>query len=151
MRPSSSSPECLLTTLLVLTLTMRELRHWPSIANMSLQSHWGDEEAGCSGLTSWQHYIYIYIYICIYIYMYTIFINISIYTHRACTHMYHIILYNIMYIYIYIYIYIYHLWSTYVVDHLWPLICIYIYIYIYIYVHLLVYNKIPHIIYYIFS
>ena len=147
MRPSSSSPECLLTTLLVLTLTMRELRHWPSIANMSLQSHWGDEEAGCSGLTSWQHYIYIYI--CIYIYMYTIFINISIYTHRACTHMYHIILYNIMYIYIYIYLYISlmihlcrgSLMATYM----------YIYIYVYIYVHLLVCNKRPHIIYYIFS
>ena len=30
--------KCLLSTLLVLTLTMRELHHWPSIAGMSPQS-----------------------------------------------------------------------------------------------------------------
>ena len=48
---------CLLSTLLVLTLTMRELRHWPSIAGMLLQSHCGDEEYGRIGLSSWLHYI----------------------------------------------------------------------------------------------
>ena len=37
---------------LVLTLTMRELRHWPSIAGMSPQSHCGDEEDGRIGLPS---------------------------------------------------------------------------------------------------
>ena len=36
----------------VLTLTMRELRHWPSIAGMSPQSHCGDEEDGCIKLSS---------------------------------------------------------------------------------------------------
>ena len=36
----------------VLTLTMRELRHWPSIAGMSPQSHCGDEEDGCIELSS---------------------------------------------------------------------------------------------------
>ena len=35
---------CLLNTLLVLTLTMRELRYWPSIAGIWLQSHCGDKE-----------------------------------------------------------------------------------------------------------
>ena len=44
--------QSLLSTLLVLTLTMRELRHWPSIAGMSPQSHCGDEEDGCIGLSS---------------------------------------------------------------------------------------------------
>ena len=39
-------------SLLVLTLTMRELRHWPSIAGMSPQSHCGDEEDGRIGLSS---------------------------------------------------------------------------------------------------
>ena len=39
-------------TLLVLTLTMRELCHWPSIAGMSSQSHCGDEEDGRIGLSS---------------------------------------------------------------------------------------------------
>ena len=43
---------CLLSTLLVLTLTMRELSHWPSIAGMSLQSHCGNEEDGRTGLSS---------------------------------------------------------------------------------------------------
>ena len=33
--------------LLVLTVTMRELCHWPSIAGMSPQSNCGDEEDGC--------------------------------------------------------------------------------------------------------
>ena len=42
----------LLSTLLVLTLTMRELRHWPSIAGMSPQSHCGDEEDGRIELSS---------------------------------------------------------------------------------------------------
>ena len=56
---------------------MRELRHWPSKACMSPQSHCGDEEYGRNGLSSCRHYtcimlfayiyIYIYIYICIYI------------------------------------------------------------------------------------
>ena len=36
----------------VLTLTMRELRHWPSIAGMSPQSHCVDEEDGCIELSS---------------------------------------------------------------------------------------------------
>ena len=39
-------------SLLVLTLTMRELRHWPSIAGMSPKSHCGDEEDGRIGLSS---------------------------------------------------------------------------------------------------
>ena len=43
----------------VLTLKMRELRHWPSIAGMSPQSHCGDEEDGRIGLSSWRHYIYV--------------------------------------------------------------------------------------------
>ena len=38
--------QCLLSTLLVPTLTMCELCHWPSIAGMSPQSHCGDEEDG---------------------------------------------------------------------------------------------------------
>ena len=45
------------STLLVLTLTMRELRHWPSIAGMSPQSHCGDVEDGRIGFSSWLHYI----------------------------------------------------------------------------------------------
>ena len=44
--------KCLLSTLLVPTLIMRELRHWPSIAGMSSQSHCGDEDDGRSGLLS---------------------------------------------------------------------------------------------------
>ena len=44
------------------TLTMRELRHWPSIAGVLPQSHCGDED-GCIGLSSWLHYICMYIYI----------------------------------------------------------------------------------------
>ena len=43
---------CLLSTLLVLTLTMHELRHCLSIAGMSPQSHCGDEEDGRIGLSS---------------------------------------------------------------------------------------------------
>ena len=43
---------CLLSTLLVLTLTMHELRLWLFIAGMSLQSHCGDEEDGRKGLYS---------------------------------------------------------------------------------------------------
>ena len=38
--------------ILVLTLTMRELHHWPSIAGKLPQSHCGDEEDGCTGLSS---------------------------------------------------------------------------------------------------
>ena len=38
--------------MLVLTLTMRELRHWLSIAGMSRQSHCGNEEDGRIGLSS---------------------------------------------------------------------------------------------------
>ena len=54
-------------TLLVLTLTMRELRHWPSIAGMSPQSHCGDDKDGCIGLSSRRHYIFVYIYKCVYV------------------------------------------------------------------------------------
>ena len=43
---------CFLSTLLVITLTMRELCHWPSIAGMSPKSHCGDEEDGRIGLPS---------------------------------------------------------------------------------------------------
>ena len=39
-------------TMLPSSLTMRELRHWPSIAGMSPQSHCGDEEDGCIELSS---------------------------------------------------------------------------------------------------
>ena len=35
---------------------MRELRHWPSIAGMSPQSHCGDEEDVRIALSSWLHY-----------------------------------------------------------------------------------------------
>ena len=35
-----------------LTLTMHRLNHWSPIAGMSLQSHCGDEEDGCIGLSS---------------------------------------------------------------------------------------------------
>ena len=52
--------QCLLSTLLVLTLTMYEFQHWPSIAGMLLQSHCRDEEDGLHDVTK---YIYIYIYI----------------------------------------------------------------------------------------
>ena len=53
----------------IVNVRMRELRHWPSIAGMSPQSHCGDED-GPIGLSSWHHYIHIwYIYIYIYIYM----------------------------------------------------------------------------------
>ena len=38
--------------MLVLILTMRELRHWLSIAGMSPQGHCGDEEDGRIGLSS---------------------------------------------------------------------------------------------------
>ena len=41
-----------LSTLLALTLAMRELRHWSSIAGMLPQSHCGDEEDGRIGLSS---------------------------------------------------------------------------------------------------
>ena len=43
---------CLLSTLLVLTIKMRELCHWLSIAGMSPQSHCGDKEDGRIGLSS---------------------------------------------------------------------------------------------------
>ena len=43
---------CLLSTLLVLTLTMRQLRYWPSIAGIPPQGHCGDEENGRIGLSS---------------------------------------------------------------------------------------------------
>ena len=43
---------CLLSTLLVLTLTMHELRLWMFIAGMSPQSPCGDEEDGRKGLSS---------------------------------------------------------------------------------------------------
>ena len=38
--------------ILVLTLTMREIRQWPSIAGMSLQSQCGDKEDRRAGLSS---------------------------------------------------------------------------------------------------
>ena len=43
--------------MLILTLTMRELRHWPSIPGISPQSLCGGEEDGRIGLSSWLHYI----------------------------------------------------------------------------------------------
>ena len=43
---------CLLNTMLLVTLTMCEFRHWPSIAGMSPQNHYGDEEDGRTGLSS---------------------------------------------------------------------------------------------------
>ena len=64
---------CLFSTPLVLTLTMRELRLWPSIAGMSPQSQCGDKEDIYKCI-----YIYIYIYIYLYIYIY-IYIYICIY------------------------------------------------------------------------
>ena len=54
--------QCLLSTLLVLTLTMYEFQHWPSIAGMLLQSDCRDEEDGLHDVT-----IYIYIYAYVYI------------------------------------------------------------------------------------
>ena len=47
--------QCLLSALLLLTLTMYELRQWPSIAGMSPQNHCGDEEDGCIGLSLGRH------------------------------------------------------------------------------------------------
>ena len=44
--------KCLLSTLLVLTLIMHELGHWSSIAGLSPQSHYGDEEDWHTGLSS---------------------------------------------------------------------------------------------------
>ena len=38
--------------ILVLTLTMREILQWPSIAGMSLQSQCGDKEDRRAGLSS---------------------------------------------------------------------------------------------------
>ena len=46
---------CLLSTLLVLRLTMCELRQWPSIAVMLPQNHCDDEEDGRIGLSSGRH------------------------------------------------------------------------------------------------
>ena len=55
----------LLSTMLVLTLTMRELYQWRSIASMSPQSHFGDEEDGRIGLSSCMPFfgnvVYIYL------------------------------------------------------------------------------------------
>ena len=48
--------KCLLSTLLVLTRTMRELCQWPSVAGMSPQSHCGDEEDGHIGLSSFHDF-----------------------------------------------------------------------------------------------
>ena len=42
--------EFLLSTLLILTLTMRELGHWLSIVGMSAQNHFGDDKYGRTGL-----------------------------------------------------------------------------------------------------
>ena len=41
-----------MSTLLVLTLTMRELRHCPSTAGMLPESHCGDDEDERIGLSS---------------------------------------------------------------------------------------------------
>ena len=41
------------------------LHHWPSIAGMSPQSHFGDEEDGRTGLSSWpQTSLYMYYALC---------------------------------------------------------------------------------------
>ena len=48
---------CLLSTLLVLTPTMHEFLHWPSIASMLPQNLCGNDEDGRIGLSSWLHYI----------------------------------------------------------------------------------------------
>ena len=48
---------CLLSTLLILTLTMCEFHHWSSIAVMLPQSHYRPEEHGRIGCSSWLHYI----------------------------------------------------------------------------------------------
>ena len=47
--------QCLLSTLLVLTLVMCELHHWPPIAGILPESHCSDEEDGRIGLSSWHH------------------------------------------------------------------------------------------------
>ena len=57
--------------MLVLTLTMCELCHWPSIASMSPQSHCDDEEMDAldcllSTLCIMIQFLLIFIYICIY-------------------------------------------------------------------------------------
>ena len=44
--------KCLFSTVLVLTLTMHELRHWSPIAGRLPQSNCGDEEGGHIGLSS---------------------------------------------------------------------------------------------------
>ena len=43
---------------------MHELRHWPSIAGISPQSHYGDAEDGRIGALDCLHDVTIYIYIC---------------------------------------------------------------------------------------
>ena len=43
---------CLLSTLLVLTLTVRELRHWPSEIGILSQNYSSDEKDGRTGSSS---------------------------------------------------------------------------------------------------
>ena len=52
----------LLSTLLLLTQTMREFHHWPSIAIVVMRM--------MVSMTSLYIYIYMHIYVCRYIYMY---------------------------------------------------------------------------------
>ena len=47
-----------------MTLTIRELRHWRSIAGMSPKSHCGDEEDGRIGLSSCMTSLYMYYALC---------------------------------------------------------------------------------------
>ena len=68
---------CLLSTLLVLTLTMREFRHWPSIAGMSSRHvatkplwWWEGWVHWIFFMTSPYKYAYIYKYICVCVYIY---------------------------------------------------------------------------------
>ena len=75
--------QCLLSTLLVLTLAMRELRHWPSIAGMSPKSHCGDEEDERIIVFMTLLYIYIYIYILYIIYIIYIYVCVCMRAH-AC-------------------------------------------------------------------
>ena len=84
---------CLLSTLLVLTLTVRELRHQSFIASMSPQIHFGDEEDGHIGLPSWLHFICIML------------LALLCWLSTLCVLLYIYICRYIIYIYIYIYIY----------------------------------------------
>ena len=60
---------------------MHELRHWPSIAGISPQSHYGDAEDGRIGALDCLHdvTIYIYIYVVLLLPFFVLLVSISYY------------------------------------------------------------------------